>query len=381
MKSILAIIKKEFLRFFCDKRMLFTTILMPGLLIYAVYSAMGAIMQAVAEEETTPIIYVQNMPDSLSGQLSILFDVREQEVSDEEAKQQIADGEVDLLVIFPENFDELTTSVHAPNVSIYYYSADTVSATAFSTLVAILDGYEQQISNVFNINAIAGEQYDLADSTSMSAYILSMIVPMLLIVLMLSGCTGVVLESIAGEKERGTFATLLVTPVKRSYLAVGKILSLSAIAVLSGISSFLGVIFSLPNLMSSYGVDFSLAAYGALDYFGLFLVIISTVLVFVSLLAILSACAKTVKEANSLNAPVMIVAMVCSLCSMFISSPSLGFFFIPVLNSALCISSLMAGTFAAIPFVITMAVNLVCAAILSVLLGVMFNSEKVMFNR
>lgn len=380
MKAIFAIIKKEFSRFFLDRRMVLTTLLLPGLLIYVVYTAIGSITSAIAEVPSTPAVYVQNMPESLSDAIGGMFEVRQQSVSDEEAKEQIRQGDIDLLVIFPENFDELgATSGEVPSVSIYYYSAETASSSAYSMMVALLDGYEQQISNVFDINS-GGDVYDLADSSSVSMYILSMIVPMVLIMLMLSGCVSVVLESIAGEKERGTIATLLVTPMKRSSLAVGKILSLSVIAMLSGISSFVGLILSLPNMMGGTGVDFSLAAYGALDYIGLLLVVISTVLVFVALLSIISAYARSTKEANGLIAPVMILIMVCSLCSMFITSPSIGFFFIPVLNSALCISSLMAGTFAVAPFVITMCVNLVFAALLSVILTFMFNSEKVMFN-
>ena len=35
------IIKKEFARFFGDRQLLFTTVIMPGLLIYLVYSLMG----------------------------------------------------------------------------------------------------------------------------------------------------------------------------------------------------------------------------------------------------------------------------------------------------------------------------------------------------
>ena len=380
MKAIFAIIKMEFSRFFLDRRMVLTTLLLPGLLIYVVYTAIGSITSAIAEVPSTPTVYVQNMPESLSDAIGGMFEVRQQSVSDEEAKEQIRQGDIDLLVIFPENFDELdATSGEVPSVSIYYYSAETASSSAYSMMVALLDGYEQQISNVFDINS-GGDVYDLADSSSVSMYILSMIVPMVLIMLMLSGCVSVVLESIAGEKERGTIATLLVTPMKRSSLAVGKILSLSVIAMLSGISSFVGLILSLPNMMGGTGVDFSLAAYGALDYIGLLLVVISTVLVFVALLSIISAYARSTKEANGLIAPVMILIMVCSLCSMFLTSPSIGFFFIPVLNSALCISSLMAGTFAVAPFVITMCVNLVFAALLSVILTFMFNSEKVMFN-
>ena len=382
MKAILTIIKKEFARFFLDRRMVLTTILLPGLIIYAMYTAIGSITSAAtAGDAQPPIVYVQNMPDSLETLLESVLDVRDQTVSDDEAREQIAQGEVAALVIFPENFDELGVSQNAPEVSIYYNSSETPSATAYSLIVGILDGYEQSIANIFNINSTQGERYDLADSQSVTKQVLSMVVPLVLIMLMLSGCVAVVLESIAGEKERGTIATMLVTPIKRSSLAIGKIVSLSVIAILSGISSFIGLILSLPNLMGGSGVDISLAAYGPVDYIGVLLVVISTVLVFVGLLSIVSAFAKSTKEANGLIAPVMILAMVCALGSMFITSPSVGFFFIPVLNSALCISSLMAGTFTVIPFVVTMCVNIVCAALLAVVLTAMFNSEKVMFNR
>lgn len=380
MKAVLTIIKKEFMRFFGDRRLLLTTLLLPGIVLYAVYSALGAVFANVMQDSSVPVAYVRNMPESLGEAIDEIFDLRDTDLTDEEIKSQLVEGDADIFIIFPENFDDLTVGSDVPDVSIYYNSAQTSSSLAYSSVVALLDAYEQSIANVFNINS-GSDRYDLADSSDVSANILSMIVPMVLIMLLLSGCVAVVLESIAGEKERGTIATLLVTPIKRSYFAIGKILSLSVIAVLSGISSFLGLILSLPNLMGGMEVDFSLAAYGVLDYFGLFLVVMSTVLVLVSLLAIVSAYAKSVKEASGLIAPVMIIAVICSLVSMFVASPPMGLYFIPVLNSALCISTLMAGTFGIVPFLITMGINIVCAALLAVLLGAMFNSEKIMFNR
>lgn len=380
MKAVLAIIKKEFSRFFRDRRMVITTIFLPGLILYAMYTAIGAVTKSMTSAADVPVVYVQNMPLSLSEGIESMLDVREQTVYDEQAKEQIAGGEVAALIIFPSNFDDLTVSTAPPEVKIYYCSSDSTSSAAYTMMTSLLDMYEDSIANVFNVNASADEKYDLADSQSVGRQVLSTVVPLVLIMLMLSGCVSVVLESIAGEKERGTIATLLVTPIKRSSLAVGKIVSLSVISILSGISSFIGLMLSLPNLMSGSGVDLSLAAYGPLEYLGVFSVVISTVLVYVGLLSIVSAYAKSTKEANGLIAPVMIVSMICALGSMFLGSPAIGFYFIPVLNSALCISALMAGTFTAAAFIVTMCVNLVCAAILAVLLGVMFNSEKIMFN-
>ena len=380
MKAVLTIIKKEFRRFFGDKRLIFTTILLPGIVLFAVYSALGAVFGNLMQDTAVPAAYVRNMPGSMSQKISAVFDVRADDVSDEDVKSMISEGDVQLLVVFPENFDDLTVAVDVPEVSVYYNSAQTASATAYSLMVALLDEHEQDIANVFDINS-GSDVYDLADGSDVSMTVLSMVVPMVLIMLLLSGCVAVVLESIAGEKERGTIATILVTPVGRGALAVGKILALSVVAVLSGISSFIGLIASLPNLLGGMDVGFSLAVYGAADYIGLFLVVISTVLVLVSLLAIISAYAKSVKEANGLIAPVMIIAVICSLVSMFVTAPTLGLYFIPVLNSALCISAIMSGAFGVVPFLITAGVNIACTALLAVLLGVMFNSEKIMFNR
>ena len=61
------IMKKELARFFGDKRMVFTTILMPGLMIYILYSFMGSSMmkQLMPDENYVAKAYVQNMPEEL----------------------------------------------------------------------------------------------------------------------------------------------------------------------------------------------------------------------------------------------------------------------------------------------------------------------------
>ncbi len=384
MSIILTIIKKEFRRFFGDTRLFLMTILLPGFLIYAVYSIIGNVTTSIVSSELqTPQICVVNMPASMTNLIAPpAFELVEDIADEQEAKDRVAEGSLDLYVVFPENFDGLVSDGDpstVPKVRIFYNSTETQSATAYSAVTALLSAYEESLSNLFDVNK-GGETFDLADGKSVAQQVVSSIVPMVLIMLMFSGCVSVVLESIAGEKERGTIATLLVTPIKRTHLAAGKIMALSVISMLSGISSFVGLMLSLPNLLS--GVEgLTLALYSFTDYLLIFLVVISTVLVLVSLLAVISAYSKTVKEANSLMVPVMILVMICALVSMFVPSASIGLFFVPVLNSSMCISSVLSGTMSAAAFGITVAVNIVAAALLSVLLAFMFNSEKIMFNR
>ena len=151
------------------------------------------------------------------------------------------------------------------------------------------------MANKFDVNS-GDEEYDLASKEDSTGQIFSMMLPMLLMIFLFSGCMAIAPESIAGEKERGTIATLLVTPMKRGQLAMGKIISLGIIGLLSGISSFVGTMLSLPKLMGTESNAMDASVYSVTDYILLLLVILTTVLVLVGALAVISAFAKTVKD-------------------------------------------------------------------------------------
>lgn len=390
MSVIFTIIKKEFARFFKDIRLLLTALLLPGIMIFAVYSLIGTIMSDIAEKEAAKqaSVYVVNMPESQSAFNSV-FDVRD-DYTVSEAFDAVKSGSLDLFVSFPENFDELVASYEvssgtpAPNVEIYYNSAETVSVMAFQNVSSILSQYEGTLANKFDINrpAADGSAFDLADSASATRTVMSMVVPMVLLMLLFSGCMAVAPESIAGEKERGTIATLLVTPVKRSSVAIGKIAALSVIALLSGLSSATGMLLSLPRLAGGSGMNISLSIFGFGEIMAVLAVILSSVLIMVTLISIISAYAKSVKEANGLVVPIMILVMICGIASMFTGgASSIGFSFIPLFNSALAISSIISGTLSAAAVAVTVCVNIAVSALLVFILTLMFNSERIMFNK
>lgn len=387
MKTVLTIIKKEFSRFFKDTRLWLTAIILPGLLIFAVYSIMGGIIESVQEREEKyiPTAVAVNLPDSLSPVFSQAFELKEGDIED--SKQSVKDGKLDILMVFPQDFDGLIAEYSpasgqpAPNVEIYYNSSESKSLSAYGAAEAILSAFEDAAANLFDINRPAeGAVYDFADAGGTSRMILSMIVPMILLMLLFSGCMAVAPESIAGEKERGTIATLLVTPVKRGYIAVGKIAALSVIALLSGLSSCLGMMLSLPKLAGAEsGLTISMLTAG--DYIALLGVVMSTVLALVAIIAIISAYSKSVKEAGGLVVPVMLLTMLCGVLSMFVTAGNIGWFFIPLFNSALAVSAIISGALTGAYLAVTICVNIVFTAALVLILAKMFGSERIMFNR
>ena len=388
MKNIWTIMKKEFSRFFKDKRLVLALVL-PGILIYLIYSFLGnGIFSKLGgtDENYVYQIYTANMPEAFQEPFSKTDKIELHAISSEEAnavKDKVADKDTDLLVVFPDDFEEAYeavkngTSETYPQVQLYYNTTRTEGSQAYALFSTLISEFQQEVNPYF----LAVPQ-DLATAKDTTGMIFSMIAPMLVLMFLFSGCMAVAPESIAGEKERGTFATMLVTPVKRSHIAVGKIISLSVLSLISGLCSFLGLILSLPKLMG--GMEgISASVYSAGSYLMLLGIILSSVLVIVSLISVVSALAKSVKEAANMIGPMMILVMLLGVSTMF-SSGAVGSFFwylIPLYNSARAMSGIFSFAASPVAVFITIGANVAAAVLLAFALAKMFDNEKIMYNK
>jgi len=391
MKSaVLTIFKKELARFFGDKRLAFTTILLPGLMIYLVYSFMGtALLNKYSVDQD--YVYSIEIEHPAAGVETALQGAGLQwtAAADEaDARARITAQKLDLLIVLPDGFDDavagytLSSGVPAPQIALYYNSASTKSAAAFRLVSSALEAYEGTLTNKFDINGGDGP-FDLATAEDSTGSIFSSMLPMLLMIFLFSGCMAVAPESIAGEKERGTIATLLVTPARRSDIAIGKITALSLIALLAGASSTLGTVLALPKLMGGAEEGISGKVYRPQDYLLLGIVILSTVLVLVTMISLISAFARTTKEAQGYITPLMILVMLVGVTAMFGNGASTRLFAycIPIYNSVQCMTAIL--SFKAVPahILAAVAVNLLCTGLGVFLLTRMFNSERIIYSK
>ncbi|MBR4608232.1 MAG: ABC transporter permease [Lachnospiraceae bacterium] len=393
MNNILIIIKKELKRFFGDRRLVMTTLIMPGVTIFLVYSLMGNMMSrefTTADDYVTKA-YALNLPAEIREMTAEMpIEWKDWDGNDAEAiKKEIEDGEMDLALVFQEDFSAAVAAYEvgngdAPQIEIYYNSAKTDSETSYENMLVVFKEYERTICNKFDVNRSENGSlgsFDVAPKNGMAGRLLSGMLPLLIMTLIFSGVQSVAPESIAGEKERGTIATLLVTPTKRSAIAIGKVTSLTLISLLSGLSSFAGTIASLPKMLGG-NVNFDLNLYTTTDYVLLLMLIASTVLVLVAAISIASVTANSVKEATTMMAPMMVVVMVVSLMPMLgINFGGKAAVMIPLFNSVSAMAKVFAFETDAGFAVIAVCVNVVASGILVVLLTQMFNSEKVMFSK
>lgn len=390
--TIITMMKKELNRFFSDSRMVMTTIILPGLMIFVLYSFMGtALKEQLTSDKFEPKCYFMNLPqewnEPLTKQGFHIHEMEEDQLS--KAKKKVQEQDFELLVVFPEDFlrsasqYDISSGLKAPEVQIYYNSTSTESSDAYQAITAYLDQYEKSLANQFDINADEKGEYDLATKKDITADMFSSMVPFLLLVFLYSGCMAVAPESIAGEKEKGTMAALLITPVKRSHIALGKIAALSLIAVLSGASSALGTLLSLPKLMDSNQKGFDQGVYHFSDYALLAAVIISTALVLITLISLVSAFARTLKEAQTYVTPLMILVMLVGVTAMFgnDAKTALGYYCIPVYNSVQSMVGIFAFQSSSLYILTTIATNLLATGLGVFILAKMFDSEYIMFHK
>ena len=389
MKSnIWTIAGKEFHRFFRDRRMIMTLI-MPALILYCTYSfLLPAVMVAMSEEKEPATIYTVNLPDALKDDITALKCKLIEGTDGEETsyREKISDNEDSVLLVFPADFADVVSMYDAssgevaPNIKIYYNSISTSANAVFSGLIEIFDKYESSMSNKFDINRDV--DYDLASDEDVTGMLFSQIMPMLLMMFLFTGCMSFAPDSIAGEKERGTIATMLVTPIHRYEIVVGKIIAFGTIAALSGALTFLAVATSIPNLVGIAASGMSFSGYVAADYIFLLLTILSTVLLMISSVSLISAYAKTTKEAVSLVSPLMIIVIFISMTALQGgSSENKYLFLIPFYNSVQSMVGVFSYNYSELNVLLSVISNLVYSVAIVFVISKMFNNERVMFSK
>ena len=403
MKDVLTVFFKEMRRFFTDRRTL-AALFIPGVLIFVVYTIMGNLVSSQIDSlssspENTEfrIAYTDNYgmegkPVLIQGMELVVSEGKEGNsvlgeaisTQDVEAyKEKVKNEELHLLIVFSEEFEKnvIGSSSSTDNsISFFYNAASSVSSYIYSLTTQLVPSCYDK----YQVNVVDGSYQDpnLGEGDYAMGQVMSFLFPMLTIALLFSTILTICPESIAGEKERGTIASLLLTPAKRTHLAIGKILALSVTAIASGFVSFLGIILSLPELFGGTVDFFSVFTPGAIVV--LFFLIITALFLFVTMGLFVSAFAKSVKEANAYLTPVMIVLMVMAIVPSIVDLSNIGFAFVPLLDIIVSMNLIIVGAEASllIPYIaVTIVMNLILSGVFIFLVAKIFDDEKVMFTR
>lgn len=230
---------------------------------------------------------------------------------------------------------------------------------------------------------VAMTTMNVSHDPGMGGKIFGSLVPVLIIVTLIFGAMYPAIDLTAGEKERGTLETILTVPIHRNELLMGKFLTVSSFALVTGMLNLFSMM-----LTYSLGLIQMGALAGAVKFnisTSAFLVLFASMLplsLFISS-TVLSVCifARSFKEAQNLVTPFYLLLIFPAL---FALAPGIqlngALALIPVLNVSLLFKEVMFGNMPINPIFAVFLSNSVFAFIGISLVSKLFNAEEVLFT-
>ena len=164
---------------------------------------------------------------------------------------------------------------------------------------------------------------------------LSFFLPYILITMILTGGFSAALDSSAGERERKTLESLLLTPAPRSRVLLGKIGAVTTVSLAAAIAAIGSMLFALSRISfagSSFHVNLGLTATAVMIWLALLLAVS-----FSSLTLALGTLAKSFRQGQAYVTPLYFITIFPAAITLFIPdfNPNLAYYLIPILNAVL----------------------------------------------
>ncbi len=229
----------------------------------------------------------------------------------------------------------------------------------------------------FDVPSIAVEVDSIGESQSQP--LLATIVPLVLVLMTITGAVYPAIDLTAGERERGTMEALIASPIPRGMVLFSKYVAVVTVALLTAVAN-LGAMFVtlwagrlLPLLV---GED---AGFPLLAFLQIFLLLILFAAFFSAVLLALTSFARSFKEAQAYLIPLMLLSLTPGVLSLFPDvrlTPSLSV--VPLLNIILLSREILAGTIQFVPAMVAVCTTLVYAAAALGVAARLFGSDAVL---
>ncbi|EYB69741.1 ABC transporter [Deinococcus phoenicis] len=221
---------------------------------------------------------------------------------------------------------------------------------------------------------------------------LAFLIPLLMLNFILTGAMATALDATAGEKERGTLESLLVSPVRRSEVVAGKLLATTVTALTTALFSVLGFLLSgvvmravlargdtPAELTQAFGGQLTLTPGSALALLG---TVVSAALLISAVLIALSIYARSYKEAQTYVTPLSLLIVFPAVMLQFSDFLTLssGIYALPLFGSMVAILDTVRGNLSTGHALTAIAANLIGALLVGLLALRSFGREEVIFR-
>ena len=379
MRNVLISLKKELRAIFRDKKFLSIILFMP-LIIPAFIVSMGYLYDSINEVKDTKVGINYQMNEDEKEVFNVFKDSIELVYDNQDNLQKKLDeGEVSGYVIKDNNtytlyIDTSSTSGMTLNEILRNHYSNYNNVLASKYLV------ENNINpnDVFNIVDVKLEDQAKEGSSFFTNYIISFALIYLVMIIVITAMNTST-DIIAGEKERGTFETLLTFPLTSNEIIGGKLLAIVTSCI---ISSLIGVATSVPAFVfiKNNTETFKELTLNV-DVLTIVLTVVSLIVIscLVGVLAIfLCGKAKTFKEAQSKVSFLSFVSLIPMFTNLAEVSTDV-MYYIPIANGGQILNDLYLTGINYTNYLAFICTSIIFTVVLLVYVSKQYKDEKALF--
>jgi sodium transport system permease protein len=409
----LAVFKNELRSLARDRRALFSAFVLPLMLYPLMFLGQGW-LERIAEEtidakEVGIALELSAAPEAQRTRLLALLELevpislRELEPGRAGAIQAAIDEGTDdawfrerelALDLIGEEDDALLYALpdpDAPRGTLYRVHYDGANDTArearqraYSALTTMSEEQRaERMAELFGedpARALVLESRDLASEEDLGGALLGRILPLIVVLVLLSGGSYAALSAFAGEREAGTLETLLVQPVPSSSVVWGKfsaVLATGLLALSLNLASLLGsVALGFGDLPGASG---GASGPGVMRFFVGGLLLLPLCLLLSAVLSLVCGRARSFREGQHYLLPLSLIAMLPAALAM---QPEVELdallACIPLAGPSLAFRDAMVGNLALVPGSLAIASTLIWTVLVLRHLGSLFDAERVL---
>lgn len=386
------IFRKEFRETFRERRTIMAVVIGPLLLTPALFALMGTLFSGQAQKAQAHTYAVGVVgPPSVPAGLRAAPHLRFTPMTRADAEREIRMHRLDAAVVLPLDLEARLAAGGTAPVEILDDAGNTSSQAAAGRLRDLFSEAGQAIVTRRLAARSLPPGFDapfrvveapIKSGGSAGMLVLSSLLPYLLIISAFSGTIYAAFDQVAGEKERGTLETLLVSPASRRDIVLGKFGVIVAVCLISSVLTIAGLGIAFGSGLHAFawlsqgGVRLGGAAVGVIA-----LALLPLSALFGGLLLAVSTYARNQKEAQTILGPLFTLIMVPAIMSMTMTSDiARSLALVPVLNAALIIKQALAGSFDAGFIALAFLASLVYAAASLVFATRLFQNEGVLIK-
>jgi len=394
------VFKKEIKELLRDRKTLFFMVALPLLIFPVLIGVAGFVSkQAMDKAENQVLNYAL-----VGGQYApeIVEDLQQPDKfklvkisEDADYTVIIRDETVDFVLVIPENYSSNVLENGQTNIKLYFNDAglNLVYRRVNEIVKSQSELFQQRAFSVLGldeaqqsalIEPIVLEKMNTADNRENWGEKIGGMLPYILFLICLTGAMAPATDIGAGEKERGTLETLLISPIDRNKIVMGKFLTVAFAGTMTALLTVASMV--IWGLVLSQGMaikfvaDF-MAQIAMLDFLLIFLMLVPVVAIFAAVLLSISIYAKSFKEAQSYMGPMSILVVIPIMLALLPGVELKGVWaWVPITNVSLAMKELLKGTMDYYQLFAIFGSTVLIAGALFAFCVYWFNQEKVLFR-